>query len=146
MKIRDERVVQSKNKIYAELMQIVYLFIALSFIVKSLYLKMDLSQCMTEYVILIATPIYQMVRTRQLGVVLCTNLRDQMNPKKNIIAAIIGVAVFFFFWISSGKQVSTEFAVGYIGSFLVVFLLVRVVFVRMEEHRMEKLAREYEDE
>lgn len=145
MKIKDERLEQSKNKIMAELMQLVYLFIALSFIVKSLYFKMDLSQCTTEYVILIATPIYQMVRSRQLGVVLATNLRDQISPKKNIIAAIIGVVFFFFFWVSSGQQVSAEFAIGYIVTFLVVFFLVRVVFVRIEQHRMEKLAKEYDD-
>lgn len=145
MKIKDERVEQAKNKIYAELMQLVYLFIALSFIVKALYFKMNLSQCMTEYVILIATPIYQMVRSRQLGVVLATNLRNQMNPKKNILSAIVGVALFFFFWVSSGKQVSAEFAIGYIVTFFVVFFLVRVVFVRLEKRRIEKLAKEYED-
>ncbi|WP_352399861.1 DUF6773 family protein [Anaerotignum sp.] len=145
MKIKDERLEQSKNKIMAEFMQLVYLFIALSFIVKSLYLKMDLAQCTTEYVLLIATPIYQMVRSRQLGVVLATNLHDQISPKKNIIAAIIGVAFFFFFWVSSGQQVSLEFAFGYIVTFFVVFFLVRIVFVRIEQHRMEKLAKEYDD-
>jgi len=145
MKIRDERVEQSKNKIFAEMMHLVYLFIVLSFIVKSLYFKMDLSQCVTEYVILIATPIYQMVRSRQLGVVLSTHPREQMTPKKNIISAIIAIVFFFFFWLGSGKQVTREFAIGYSATFFLVFFLVRFVFVRLEERRMEKLVKEYED-
>lgn len=145
MKIRDERVEQSKNKIYGELFQLVYLFIVAVFVVKVMYFKMDLSQCITEYVIMIAAPIYQLVRTRQLGVVLATNLRQQMSPKRNIIAAIAGIVVFFFFWFTSGRQVSAEFAISYIVSFCVVFFLVRIVFIRMEERRMKKLEQEYED-
>ncbi|MDD3393663.1 MAG: hypothetical protein PHG19_03340 [Anaerotignum sp.] len=145
MKIRDERVEQTKNKILAELMRLVCFFVVISFVVKSLYFKMDLSQCITEYVILIAAPIYQMVRSRQLGVVLATNLRQQMSPKRNIIAAISGIVVFFLFWLTSGRQVSGEFAVSYIVTFCVVFFLVRVVFVHFEERRMKKLEKEYED-
>ncbi|NCC16197.1 MAG: hypothetical protein EOM28_07580 [Clostridia bacterium] len=145
MKIRDERVEQTKNKILAELMRLVCLFVVISFVVKSLYFKMDLSQCITEYAILIAAPIYQMVRSRQLGVVLATNLRQQMSPKRNIIAAISGIAVFFLFWLTSGRQVSGEFAVSYIVTFCVVFFLVRVVFVHFEEQRMKKLEKKYED-
>lgn len=146
MKIRDERVEQYKNKIYGELFQLVYLFVVASFVVKGLYFKMDLSQCITEYVIMIAAPIYQMVRTRQLGVVLATNLRQHMSAKRNIIAAVLGIVLFFFFWVSSGKQVSAEFALSYIITFFVVFFLVRVIFIRIEEGRMKKLEKEFEDD
>lgn len=146
MKIRDERVEQFKNKIYAELLQLIYLFIVISFVVKSLYLKMDLSQCVTEYVILIAVPIYQMVRSRQLRVVLATDLRKQMSLKRNIVAIIAGLVIFFAFWLTSGRQVTAEFAVGYMASFFIVFFVVRVIFIRLEEHRMKKLEQEYENE
>lgn len=145
MKIRDERVEQFKNKIYGELFQLVYLFIVASFIVKSLYFKMNLSQCITEYVILIVAPLYQMVRSRQLGVVLATNLRQQMSPKRNMIGALVGIAFFFLFWWFSGRQISKEFAVSYIVTFWVVFFLARAIFIRFEERRMKKLEREYED-
>ncbi|WMI81210.1 DUF6773 family protein [Anaerotignum sp. MB30-C6] len=145
MKIKDERVEQTKNKIGTELMQLMYLFIVLSFVVKGLYFKMDLSQCLTEYVILIATPIYQMVRSHQLGVVFSTHPKEQMTLKKNIISAIVGIVVFYFFWLSSGKQVSKEFAVGYITTYLLLFFLIRIAVVRMEERRKEKLEKEYED-
>ncbi|KXL54095.1 hypothetical protein CLNEO_01910 [Anaerotignum neopropionicum] len=146
MKIRDERVEQNKNKILAELMRLVCFFVVISFVVKSLYFKMDLSQCITEYVIIIFAPIYQMVRSRQLGVVLTTNLREQLNPKRNIIMAILGVVVFFFIWFTSGRQVTKEFAFWYIATFLVAFFLIRVVFVRSEEGRIKKLEKEFEDD
>ncbi len=145
MKIRDERVEQSKNKIYAELFQMAFLFVVISFVVKALYFKMDLSQCITEYVIMIGAPIYQMARSRQLGVVLATNMRSQMGPKRNIIAAILGIALFFLFWLTSGRPVPGEFAFSYIITFCAVFFLVRVAFVRLEERRMKKLEQEYDD-
>lgn len=145
MKIRDERVEQFKNKIYGELFQWMYLFIVASFIVKSLYFKMNLSQCITEYVILIVAPLYQMVRSRQLGVVLTADTHQHMSLKRNIVAIIAGLVIFFAFWLTSGRQVTAEFAFGYIASFSVVFFVVRVIFIRLEEHRMKKLEQEYED-
>mgnify|MGYP000997832904 CR=1 FL=1 len=145
MKIKDERVEQYKNKIYAEFFQYVYLFIVASFVIKSLYFKMDFSQCITEYVIMVAAPLYQMVRSRQLGVVLATKLRQQMSPRRNIITAILGIALFLLVWFTSGRQVSAEFAISYIVTFCVVFFLVRIVFIRLEERRLKKLEKEYEE-
>ncbi|MDD4843668.1 MAG: hypothetical protein PHU31_04985 [Anaerotignum sp.] len=146
MKIRDERVEQARNKIYGELFQILFLFVMTTFLVKALYYKMELSQCITEFVIMIVTPIYQMVRSRQLGVVLATNLRQQMSPKRNILSAVTAIGLFFFFWVTSGKQVTAEFAFSYIVTFCVVFFLVRVGFVHLEEHRMKKLEKKFADE
>ena len=114
MKLKDERVEQYKNKIYAEFFQYAYLFITASFVIKSLYFNMDLTQCSTEFVIMITAPLYQMVRTRQLGVVLATDLRKQMSLKRNITGAIMGFVLFFLLWLSSGKRISTEFAVSYV--------------------------------
>lgn len=146
MKIRDERVEQTKNKIYAELMQGVYLLIALSLIIKLLYFKMDFPQLLTEMAILILAPIYQMVRTRQLGVVLAGDLRQEMTWKKNILLIIIYVAVFLLFRVISGKEITLAFFLGDVVSFIIIFFVVRAIAVRKEERRMEKLAKEYEDE
>ena len=144
MKIKDERVEQARNKIYGELFQILFLFAMTVFLVKVLYFKMDVSQCITEYVIMIFAPIYQMVRSRQLGVVLATNLQQQMSLKRNILTAVTGIALFFINWLASGRQVTKEFAFWYIATFLVAFFGIRVVFIRFEERRMKKLAEKYE--
>ena len=146
MKIRDERVEQTKNKIYAELMQLVYLLVAISFLAKSLYFKMELPQCVTEFVILILAPIYQMVRTRQLGVVLVGNLRQEMTLKKNTLVTIVILAMFLLFQLISGKEITVSFLLKDVAVFLVIFFVVRGIVVHMEGRRVEKLAKKYEDD
>ena len=78
--IKDERIEQARNKIWAEMMQILYFIAVLSFVVKILFLHQSLQDCTLEYVILILTPIYQMIRARQMGVVL--NVVAKPNPKR----------------------------------------------------------------
>ena len=55
--IKDERIEQARNKIWAEMMQILYFIAVLSFVVKILFLHQSLQDCTLEYVILILTPI-----------------------------------------------------------------------------------------
>lgn len=47
---QDERTLQVRNRIYAELMRIMLCVVVLSFCIKTLYFHMDLAQCMTEYI------------------------------------------------------------------------------------------------
>ena len=65
--IKDERIEQARNQIWAEMMQILYFIAILSFVVKILFLHQSLQDCTLEYVVLILTPIYQMIRARQMG-------------------------------------------------------------------------------
>ena len=46
---QDERTLQVRNRIYAELMRIMLCVVVLSFCIKTLYFHMGLTQCMTEY-------------------------------------------------------------------------------------------------
>ena len=70
---QDERTLQVRNRIYAELMRIIFcIVVVLSFCIKTLYFHMDLAQCMTEYILMILAPVYQAVRIRQTEVVLGT--------------------------------------------------------------------------
>ena len=69
---QDERTLQVRNRIYAELMRIMLCVVVLSFCIKTLYFHMDLAQCMTEYILMILAPVYQAVRIRQTEVVLGT--------------------------------------------------------------------------
>ena len=78
--IKDERIEQARNQIWAEMMQILYFIAVLSFVVKILFLQQSLQDCTLEYVVLILTPIYQMIRARQMGVVL--NVVAKPNPKR----------------------------------------------------------------
>ncbi|MEI3506608.1 MAG: DUF6773 family protein [Anaerotignum faecicola] len=69
---QDERTLQVRNRIYAELMRIMLCVVVLSFCIKTLYFHMGLTQCMTEYILMILAPVYQAVRIRQTEVVLGT--------------------------------------------------------------------------
>ena len=55
--IKDERIEQARNKIWAEMMQILYFIAIFSFVVKILFLHQSLQDCTLEYVVLILTPI-----------------------------------------------------------------------------------------
>ena len=67
---QDERTLQVRNRIYAELMRLMLCVVVLSFCIKTLYFHMGLTQCMTEYILMILAPVYQAVRIRQTEVVL----------------------------------------------------------------------------
>ena len=62
---QDERTLQVRNRIYAELMRIMLCVVVLSFCIKTLYFHMGLTQCMTEYILMILAPVYQAVRIRR---------------------------------------------------------------------------------
>lgn len=142
--LRDERIEQARNKIWAEMMQILYFIAILSFVIKILFLHQSLQDCAIEYVIMILTPIYQMVRARQLGVVL--NVVAKPNPKR-LVASLVGgmVAVGICFAMQTeAKQPAEIFTM--LGVFVVVFLVVQFGMYRMGKRRQEKLEKEYDDE
>lgn len=126
------------------MMQILYFIAILSFVVKILFLQQSLQDCTLEYVILILTPIYQMIRARQMGVVL--NVVAKPNPKR-LVASLVGgmVAVGICFALQTGaKQPAEIFTM--LGVFVVVFLVVQFGMYRMGKRRQEKLEKEYDDE
>lgn len=143
--LKDERVEQAKSKIYSELMLIIFYIVVASFCVKALYFHMDLKQCATEYIILILTPIYQAIRSRQMGVVLSTkSSRKALLPTAAIIILIV-----VLLWMSNKGVPSTARTISAVLSlavFAVLFLVVQGIFIHLERKRAEKLEHQYDDE
>ena len=139
----DERVLQARRQIGSEMMQLMYYFIVIAFCIKSLYFGMNLQECMTEFIVLIAAPVYQAYRSRKLGVVL-GNYR-KASKASNIISIGIGLSVLLLSLSARGGFATAE-ALSAIVTFVVVFSFTRFGFARMEEKRAEKLEKEYEDE
>ena len=170
--MKDERVEQAKHKIYAELMLISYGIIVVSYCIKAIYFEMSMRQCATEFIILILAPLYQAVRSRQMGVVfgdVKTAWWRQMLP-------VLGIVVFLFGLVTarnymngkaacsrsspargrcppgsapgSAAWVSANISTGmiFMASFIVIFAVVRFLVVYMERRRAEKLEREYDEE
>ena len=143
--LKDERVEQAKSKIYSELMLIIFYIVVASFCVKALYFHMDLKQCATEYIILILTPIYQAIRSRQMGVVLSTKSSRKALPPT---AAII-ILMVVLLWMSNKGVPSTARTISAVLSlavFAVLFLVVQGIFIHLERKRAEKLEHQYDDE
>ena len=137
--IKDERIEQARNKIWAEMMQILYFIAIFSFVVKILFLHQSLQDCTLEYVVLILTPIYQMIRARQMGVVL--NVVAKPNPKRLVASLVGGIC---FAMQTEAKQPAEIFTM--LGTFVVVFLVVQFGMYRMGKRRQEKLEKVYDDE
>ena len=143
--LKDERVEQAKSKIYSELMLIIFYIVVASFCVKALYFHMDLKQCATEYIILILTPIYQAIRSRQMGVVLST----KSSRKALLPTAAIIILMVVLLWMSNKGVPSTARTISAVLSlavFAVLFLVVQGIFILLERKRAEKLEHQYDDE
>ena len=144
--IQDERTLQAKNQIYSELMRIMLYIIIISFCVKSLYFHMDLKQCMTEYIIMVFAPLYQMVRTRQMGVVLGTG-RDSRKRVLPILLTLLLIGNLIFM---GNAQASVEArslsALLTMAVFAVLFLVVQRIFIRMEAKRAKKLEESFDED
>ena len=140
----DERVLQARRKIGSEMMQLMYYFIVITFCVKVLYFGMGLEDCVTEYIIMIGAPIYQNIRTRQLGVV----LGDYKKASKasTVSAIFVGICVMLFaFWRLDGSMEPAE-ALSSIVSFAAAFALARFAFARIEAKRAKKLEQKYDED
>ena len=121
---QDERTLQVRNRIYAELMRIMLCVVVLSFCIKTLYFHMGLTQCMTEYILMILAPVYQAVRIRQTEVVLGTG---QDSRKRTILDTLLLLLL---------PPVV----------FIVLFLAVWYLFSHAEEKRAERLEKRYDAE
>lgn len=146
----DERILQVKRQIHAEMLLIIYYFIIIAFAVKTLLLHYSLDQCIVEYCIILFVPLYQMVRTRQLKVVLIPeNYRaNRRNAKEMATFFIVYVACMAVFIATGGltdPQGWTILGITFVVCFI-VFCVSRQVFIQVEERRRKKLEDEFSAE
>ena len=140
---QDERTLQVRNRIYAELMRIMLCVVVLSFCIKTLYFHMGLTQCMTEYILMILAPVYQAVRIRQTEVVLGTG---QDSRKRTILDTLLLLLLIPFFlrkseWTNGDFSALLPPAV-----FVLLFLAIQYLFSHAEKKRAEKLEKRYDAE
>ena len=143
----DERTTQVRNKIMSEMAMLMYLFVAAAFAVKVLLMGKGIRDCVVEYVILILAPLYQYVRARQLKFSLYRP-GQQHRVRRNLVSVAVGALVFILvFWRTSKTgTLDAKEAVSGVLTFVVVFLLTRVVIVRIEKKRADRLEQEYGDD
>ena len=120
----DERTTQVRNKIMSEMAMLMYLFVAAA--------------------------LYQYVRARQLKFSLYRPGygSQQHRVRRNLVSVAVGALVFILvFWRTSKTgTLDAKEAVPGVLTFVVVFLLTRVVIVRIEKKRADRLEQEYGDD
>ena len=131
---QDERTLQVRNRIYAELMRIMLCVVVLSFCIKTLYFHMDLAQCMTEYILMILAPVYQAVRIRQTEVVLGTG-QDSRKRATPLLLLLLLIPFLRRSEIANGNFSSLLPPV----IFVLLFLAIQYLFSHAEEKRAERL-------
>jgi len=109
-KVIDERIVNLKNKIYAEVFIIVTIICSLSSIVKYFFLDKGIEDIVTELIILIFSSAYYTYRSMQLGIFSAeVEIHDATSKwprrKKNLVGSIIGgVVIALIFGINSAVR------------------------------------------
>lgn len=138
---QDERTLQVRNRIYAELMRIMLCVVVLSFCIKTLYFHMGLTKCMTEYILMILAPVYQAVRIRQTEVVLGTG----QDSRKRATPLLLLLLIPFFLrkseWTNGDFSALLPPVV-----FVLLFLAIQYLFFHAEKKRAEKLEKRYDAE
>lgn len=141
----DERVLQARRKIGSEMMMLMYYFIVLAFLVKAMGFGMGLEDCLTEFIVMIAVPIYQNIRARQMKVVL-TAFNRKATKTSTLSSILVAVAIMaFFMWRNEGR-IDPEEIISYAVSFTAMFIFVRYGFTYIEKRRAEKLESEYDED
>ena len=138
---QDERTLQVRNRIYGDLMRIILCVVVLSFCIKTLYFHMGLTQCMTEYILMILAPVYQAVRIRQTEVVLGTG----QDSRKRATPLLLLLLIPFFLrkseWTNGDFSALLPPVV-----FVLLFLAIQYLFFHAEKKRAEKLEKRYDAE
>ncbi len=141
----DERLRQGYNKIRSEFSMIIYYAAIISFIVKTTIWGMTIKDTVFEFSVILFFPIYQLIRTRQLGLEI--PFSKKRNTKSRIIinavvCAVVGAVVFFM---NKGSIDIKEAAV-FLAAYVAAFCTIRIGFMKIEKKRTEKLEKEYDDD
>ena len=146
--MKDERIEQAKNKIWSELAIIMYLGVALSFSVKILVFKMDLMECITEYLILIFTPLYQFIRMHMMKISIYSERGNKQSIKNILIAiyAFLVVSAVSIFKMKESAVYVWQNSVPFIFAFLVLFLSIFFISNKFNQRRGHKYEKEFDDD
>ncbi|MCI8958570.1 MAG: hypothetical protein HFG62_05565 [Lachnospiraceae bacterium] len=141
----DERIRDSFLKIRSELLAIVMGICGVSLIVKFMFLGADLSDCITEYLVLVGSPVYLVIRSHMLGVTQPADLSGKNRLLVVMLTGFVFLMVFILVREKQGAQTEGITAFMSVGSFVISFVGVRYLYQRHERKRQEKLDQRYDE-
>ena len=142
----DERIRDSFLKIRSELLAIVMGICAVSLVIKLVFSGAGLGSCITEYLVLVGSPLYLAIRSHMLGVTQTVKL----SRKNRLLSVMLAGFVFLMvFWMVSQRQgAQTDGATAFMSvvSFVISFMGVWYLYQRHERKRQERLDKRYDEE
>ncbi|MFX3632854.1 MAG: DUF6773 family protein [Candidatus Pristimantibacillus sp.] len=133
-KIVDERIVNTRNKIYKETYVIVSLLCSVSVIVKYIYYGQNINMIATELVILLASSLYFGIRSVMLGLysdeveVHDRKSKIPFSTKNMIWGLALGIVIALFFGIRS-SIVYADNDMQSVKYFIVVFFVSMIIYI-----------------
>ncbi len=147
--MKDERIEQAENKIRNEMAIIIFIGVIVSFSVKILVLNMNLQECITEYVIMIFFPLYQLIRMHMMKVSFYSESGNKQSVMKLIITIavlVVASAVFIFDSMTDSAVYIWQSSVADIFTFLVLFVAIFFIANKYNQYRGHKYEKEFDDD
>ena len=145
--MKDERIEQAKNKIRSEMAIIILYAVAISFLVKTLVFNMDLQECITEYIILIFFPLYQLIRMHMMKVSIYSKRLNKQSIRNFLIAISVVVFAFSVIVINSVKESALynwRASVVFMIIFLVLFTSIYFIANKYNQFRAHRYENEFD--
>mgnify|MGYP001610665266 CR=1 FL=1 len=145
--MKDERIEQATNKIKSELALLMYGIVVISFVLKSFVYNMDLSKCLTEYIIMIITPLYQFIRARSMKVSFHDNKGFNQSFRVVPILFIVIIAIFGMFIYKSITLNNFDWKNAvFILIFIVLFVFIHFIATKSEQKQVKKYEKQFDDD
>lgn len=142
----DERIKQGYHKIYSELFFIILMLAASSLVVNVIFFHKDITQLWLEYLILVGSPIYRLIRIRMLEIVDAPAAGWRKVFGIRFAAALTGSLVLFLV-ISYARlgRIDLLPILGFLIPFVITFCLVAFATKKLQDSWKKKLDRKYEE-
>lgn len=140
----DERLKQDLNKIRSEIFVLIYFIVAVSFIVKNLYLDTGFESSITEFIILVIVPVYTYLRASMLKL----SMADFYSGGKKyitstILSCLVACAVFIYILVNKQQMQNAEAVISVI-AFVAAFMAVRFIMLKIFKKQKDKNDRFFE--
>lgn len=142
----DERIKQQYHKIYSEMYIIILCLAAASAIIKTAFFQGNMSTMGLEYLILVGSPVYRLIRCRMLGVIVEPSGSGTKTFLLRLAAALAAAAVTFglvmYFRYGSVNVVNY---ITFVIPFLLLFLLTALISRKLHDSWRKRLEKKYDE-
>lgn len=141
----DERIRQEYQKIYSELYLIILGLCTCSLVVKVAFFRQNFSQLWLEYLILVGSPVYRLIRSRMLGVVVPVGNRKKQRFIRFAAALFIFMIVDALVMYFRFGEINIKELFSFFFSFTVIFFLVAVISSAVQKKWQKRMEERYKE-